>query len=137
MHASVLYDVAGALISMGVSLIIPTLIISVIEAVVMLLLKWDKFGQSLRVSLLMNVASTVFGIGGVLASSLIGPINFIIENSIWLAVAIAFLLTILIEVGILIWAKQGAKRLNWLVGLIANIVSYLLVILPLVWLNAD
>ena len=137
MYASVPFDVAGALIAMGVGLIIPTLIISVIEAVVMLLLKWDKFGQSLRVSLLMNVASTIFGIGGVLVSSLIGPIDMYNENHIWIAVAVAFLLSILIEVGILISAKRGSARLNWLVSLTANTASYLLVILPLVWLNAD
>jgi len=132
MHTSIQYDAGGVLVAWGVGLIIPTLIISIIEAVVMLLLKWDKFGRCLRVSLLMNVISTIFGIGGVL----VGAIVFYNDMSIWLAAAIAFLLSVLIEGGILMLMKRDAARLNWVVSLTANVASYLLIILPPVWRNA-
>ena len=130
MYASILYDVGGALVAFGVGLIIPTLIIAVVEAVVMFLLKWGNFRRSLWISLLMNVTSTIFGIGGVL----VGSFTIFTDISIWLAVAIAFLLSVLIEGAVLLLSKRNAVRLNWSASLIANIASYLLVILPLAWL---
>lgn len=130
MHASILYDVGGVLVAWGLGLIIPTLIISIIEAVVMLLFKWATFWRSLWVSLIMNALSTLFGIGSVLLFSISS------DNSIWSAVFMAFLLSIIIEGGVLLLAKRGATRLNWLVSLVANSASYLLVIFPLAWLNA-
>jgi hypothetical protein len=114
------------LVAWEVALIIPTFIISLIEAVIMLLLRWDNFGYNLRISLLMNVTSTIFGIGSVL----VGAMKFYNDLSIWSAVAIAFLLSVLIEGGILMLMKRDTARLNWIVSLTANVVSYLLIILP-------
>ena len=122
-------DVRKVLVAWEVGLIIPTLIMSVIEAVVMLLLKWDKFGYSLQISLLMNVTSTIFGIGSVL----VGTMEFNNGFLTWSAVAIAFLLSVLIEGGILMLMKLDAARLNWIVSLTANVASYLLIILLAVW----
>ena len=95
----------------------------------MLLLKWDKFGYSLQISLLMNVTSTIFGIGSVL----VGTMEFNNGFLTWSAVAIAFLLSVLIEGGILMLMKLDAARLNWIVSLTANVASYLLIILLAVW----
>ena len=131
MHPSVMYDVGGVLVGIGANLIILTPIISIIEAVVMFLLKWDKFLRSFWVSLLMNVISTIFGIGSVVVGFLFSDL------SIWLQVILAFLLSVLLEGGVLVLMKQNATRLNWLTSLYTNIASYLLVIVPLVaWLNA-
>jgi hypothetical protein len=133
MFTSVQYDVAGpgvliaiAAFSVG-ALIVLTLVISVIEAIVMLLLKWDKFGQSLWASFLMNVTSTILG-GVLIALGLLGG------SYIWLVVA--FVLSVLIEGGVLMLIKRGAARQNWTVSLISNLVSYLFIILPIVLLNA-
>ena len=133
MFTSIPYDVVGpgvllaiAAFSVG-ALIVLTLIISVVEAIVMLLLKWDKFGRSLWASLLMNVTSTIFG-GVLIALGLLGG------SYIWLAVA--FLLSVLIEGGVLMLMKSGAARQNWIVSLTANVASYLFIILPIVLLNA-
>lgn len=133
MFYSVPYDVAApwaliaaAVFSLG-ALIILILIISVLESIVMLLLKWDKFGRSLWASLLMNVTSTIFG-GALIALGLLGG------SYIWLAVA--FVLSILIEGGVLMLMKRGAARQNWIVSLIANLVSYLFIILPFTLLSS-
>jgi hypothetical protein len=133
MFTSVSYDVAGpgvllaiAAFSIG-ALIVLTLIISIVEAIVMLLLKWGRFGRSLWASLLMNVTSTIFG-GVLIAVGLLGG------SYIWLAVA--FVLSVLIEGGVLMLMKRGAARQNWLASLISNLVSYLFIILPIVLLNS-
>ena len=128
MYISVPYDVgvpwvliaAAAVLSAG-ALIVLTLIISVVESIVMLLLKWDKFGRCLWASLLMNVTSTIFG-GVLVALGLLGNSYF------WLAAA--FVLSVLIEAGILMLMKRGAARQNWIASLVANLVSYLFIILP-------
>jgi hypothetical protein len=128
MFTSIPYDVAGpgvllaaAAFSFG-ALIVLTLIISIVETVVMLLLKWDKFGRSLWATLLMNVTSTIFG-GVLIALGLFGG------SYVWLAVA--FVLSVLIEGGVLMLMKRGAARQNWIASLIANVVSYLFIILPI------
>ena len=128
MFTSIPYDVAGpgillaaAAFSFG-ALIVLTLIISIVETVVMLLLKWGKFGRSLWASLLMNVTSTIFG-GVLIALGLFGG------SYVWLAVA--FVLSVLIEGGVLMLMKRGAARQNWIASLIANVVSYLFIILPI------
>ena len=133
MFTSIPYDVAGpgvllaiAAFSIG-ALIVLTLIISVVEAIVMLVLKWDKFGRSLWASLLMNVTSTIFG--GVLVA-----LGLLRGTYLWLAVA--FVLSVLIEGGVLMLMKRGATRQNWIASLISNLVSYLFIILPIVLMNS-
>jgi hypothetical protein len=133
MHTSVRYgSVFGVedLVAFGIGLIIFILIITLIEAGVMGLLKWDKFKRSVTVSWWMNAASTIFGMGSVLMS-VMGLDKF----SIWWVIAIAFLVSVLIEGGILMLVKRNTPRLNWTVSLIANVTSYLLVILPLAWMS--
>lgn len=134
MFTSIPYDVgapwvviaAVAVFGVGAAIVL-TLIISVVESIVMLLLRWDKFGRCLWASLLMNVTSTIFG-GVLIALGLFGNSYF------WLAAA--FVLSVLIEAGVLMLMKRGAARQNWIASLIANLVSYLFILLPFVWLNA-
>ncbi len=134
MHASLSFDVAGpgilvaaAVFGFG-ALVALTLFISFAESIVMFLLKWDKYGRSLLASLLMNVTSTIFG--GILVA-----IGALYSSFIWLAVA--FVLSVLIEGGILLLMKRGAARQNWIASLLSNIVSYVLIILPFVWLTSQ
>jgi len=127
MFASTPYDAAGPLVMVGLScslLIILTLIISTLESVVMFLLKWGRFSRSLWASLLMNIASTMFGLVALaFLDVLIGDSNLVL--------AIAFLLSVLIEGGVLMLMKRGATRQNWIASLTANLASYLFIILPL------
>ena len=133
MFTSIPYDVAGpgvllaaAIFSFG-ALIVLTLIISIVEAVVMLLLKWGKFGRSLWASLLMNVTSTIFG-------GMFVALGWLNGSYIWLAPA--FVLSVLIEGGVLMLMKRGAARQNWIASLLANVASYLFIILPILLLNS-
>jgi hypothetical protein len=48
-----------------------------------------------------------------------------------LVLAIAFVLSVLIEGGALMLMKRGATRQNWIASLTANLASYLFIILPL------
>jgi hypothetical protein len=133
MFTSIPFDVAGpgVLIAIAafsiVALIVLTLLITVAEAIVMLLLKWDKFGRSLWASLLMNVTSTIFG-GVLIALGVLGG------SYAWLVAA--FVLSVLIEGGVLMLMKRGEVRKNLLTSLIANLASYLVIILPILLLNA-
>ena len=133
MFTSIPFDVAGpgVLIAIAafsiVALIVLTLIITIAEAIVMLLLKWDKFGRSLWASLLMNVTSTIFG-GVLIALGVLGG------SYAWLVAA--FVLSVLIEGGVLMLMKRGEVRQNLLTSLIANLTSYLVIILPIILLNA-
>ena len=132
MFTSIPFDVAGpgVLIAIAafsiVALIVLTLIITIAEAIVMLLLKWDKFGGSLWASLLMNVTSTIFG-GVLIALGVLGG------SYAWLVAA--FVLSVLIEGGVLMLMKRGEVRQNFLTSLIANLASYLVIILPIILLN--
>ncbi len=133
MFTSIPFDVAGpgVLIAIAafsiVALIVLTLLITVAEAIVMLLLKWDKFGRSLWASLLMNITSTIFG-GVLIALGVLGG------SYAWLVAA--FVLSVLIEGGVLMLMKRGEVRKNLLTSLIANLASYLVIILPIILLNA-
>lgn len=133
MFTSIPFDVAGpgVLIAIAafsiVALIVLTLLITIAEAIVMLLLKWDKFGRSLWASLLMNITSTIFG-GVLIALGVLGG------SYAWLVAA--FVLSVLIEGGVLMLMKRGAVRQNLLASLIANLASYLVIILPIILLNA-
>jgi len=124
MLISVPYDVGGALVAIGGVLLLLTLVISIVESIVMLLLKWNKFSRSFWASLLMNVTSTIIGMFWVFAMGFLSDLN------IWLIFAVSFLLSVLIEGGILMLMKRGATWQNWIVSLIANLVSYLFIILP-------
>jgi hypothetical protein len=117
---------AAALFSVG-ALIGLTLFISMIESLVLYFLKWDKFGRCLLASFLMNVTSTIFG-GVLIALGVIGG------SYIWLAAA--YILSVLIEGGILILMKRGAVRQNWTASVVVNLASYLFIILPFILINS-
>jgi hypothetical protein len=132
MFSSIPFDVAGpgvlvaaAIFGLG-ALIVITLVISLIESIVLFLFKWDRYGRSLWASILMNVTSSI--VGGILV--VIG----LYQTSIsWFV--LAFLLSVMIEAGVLVLMKRGAARQNWTVALVANLVSYLFIILPYALLN--
>jgi len=132
MFSSIPFDVAGpgvlvaaAIFGLG-ALIVITLVISLIESIVLFLFKWDRYGRSLWASILMNVTSSI--VGGILV--VVG----LYQTSIsWFV--LAFLLSVVIEAGVLVLMKRGAARQNWTVALVANLVSYLFIILPYALLN--
>ena len=118
-----LYDAGGAFIAWGIVLAFLTSIISVVESLVLRSQEWDKYGRCLWAAFMMNVASTVLGSVLVILTGWARPY-------IWLPVS--FVLSVLVEGGVLMLMKREAARENWKVSLKANLVSYLFIILPCV-----
>lgn len=128
MFAMPVFDVAGpgvVLFMVGAGLgglCILTLVITLLEAIVLLLLKWGTFGRSLVAALVMNLVTTMIGFG---------MLVFMKGDAVYLGLLLDFLLSILIEGGVLMLFKRGAPRANWVAALAANAASYLIIILPL------
>jgi hypothetical protein len=97
-----------------------TLLIALIEAVVMTLLRWDTFRRCSLVSLVMNIASMLANV--ILLAVFHNP-NLIILLTGWL-------ISVLIDSGILMIFKRRAVRQNLIVAVIANTLSYLILIAP-------
>ncbi len=112
-----LYAVAGSLLLMlcGSALII------LLEGLVLWRLKWGGLLRSLLASFVMNLVTSILGIG---------VVPFTTQIGFW-GVLIDFGLSILCEGAILMLFKRNSVLENWRVALISNCVSYLLIILPL------
>lgn len=128
MFAMPVFDVAGpgvVLFMVGAGLgglCILTLVITLLEAIVLLLLKWGSFGRSLAAALVMNLVTTMIGFG---------MLVFMKGDAVYLGLLLDFLLSILIEGGVLMLFRRGAARANWIASLSANAASYLIIILPI------
>jgi hypothetical protein len=127
MFAMPVFDVAGPglvflLAGMGLlTLCVLTALIVALETLVMFLLKWGAFWRCLLASFVMNLATTLVG----------GGLMFLVSN-IYLALAVGFLLSVLIEGGVLMLFNREAARRNWVAALAANAASYLFLLLPFV-----
>lgn len=121
-----LIDVAGpgliaALIGGSLlALCLLTLLITLIETTVMVLLKWGSFWRAIVASLVMNIASTIIGVF----------LLIIFPQPSWWSLLIAWAISALVEGSILMLLQRGAASKNWKVAFAANAVSYLLIILP-------
>lgn len=120
--ASIWVLLAFGVVIAGIFLVI----VSLSEAVVLKLLKWGTFLRSLLASFLMNLASTLIGVGLVIVVDVEG---------LWFVV-IAWAVSVVIEGGVLTLMKRDAGRQNWLAVLVANVASYLLLVLPLFLLSS-
>jgi hypothetical protein len=117
---SIFYDVAGpgVFILFGITVfLIYTAIVFAVEAVVLWLLKWGTIGRSLLSAFLMNLASSIVGIMAV------GLFAIAFDN-VLPGYIVALLLSILIEGGVLMLMKRGAVGENWRAAIIANLASY-------------
>jgi hypothetical protein len=125
MYTLVQYDVGGGLVAGGTVLVILTVIISLVESYVLVSAKWNRYGRCLTAALLMNAVTALVGAALIVRQ---GPFGLAI------ALPVSFVLSVIIEAGILMLLKRGAVRQNWVVSLKANAASYLVVILPcLIW----
>lgn len=131
---SILFDVAGPEVLLAglafgcVVFIIGSLIIILIEAAVLKLLKWGTFSRSLLAEFVANIVTTLIGLIW-LAINYLGLASQIAISSPQ-GLVLAFILSVVIESGILMLFKRGATRENWVASLATNAASYLLVILP-------
>jgi hypothetical protein len=126
MPTTLLLDITGPaapylLVVFGfLALLVVDLLIALVEGVTLTLLSWNPFRTSLTVSLIMNIISGVIN----------GILLILLQRTplIWLPVS--FVLSLLIEFFILTYFKRDALRQNSLFVLLANLASYILLILP-------
>jgi hypothetical protein len=102
------------------ALLVVDLLIALIEGVTLTLLSWNPFRQSLTISLIMNLISGIIN----------GILLILLQRTplIWLPVS--FVISLLIEVFVLTYFKRQAVRQNSIFVLLANLASYILLILP-------
>lgn len=126
MSHRLLFDVAApgvafGMIAGGIAVLgLVTSLIAVIETVVLTIAGWGDFRKSLRVSLIMNIASGI--IGGILLIIFPQPrIEYLF---------IAMFISILIEGGIMIRFQVNMVSQTLIAVILANILSYAIVIFP-------
>jgi len=95
-------------------------LVVLVEYVVIQLLRWGKFRQTLGAAIKMNLVSFIVG----LALMLMIPEPDTWQLLLFLGVAIV------IETGILAMLKKGVLRENLVAAVLANGVSYIVLILP-------
>jgi hypothetical protein len=111
------------LLSLGLGLValcLFNLLITLVEGVVLTLLKWKPFVSSLLAALLVNTISSIVGI-----------VLLIFLQDIPMAwIVIAFFLSIIIEGVILVLIQPVTRWKALLYALLANLASYLILIVP-------
>ena len=111
----------GILLGLGaLLLILVVLLMVVIESTIMQLMGWGDLRRSLRAALWMNIASSLVGIFFLLLIPGYGR---------W-PLLISYGLTVIIERVVLGRYKPEARRENWMVAVVVNLGSYLVLILP-------
>jgi uncharacterized membrane protein len=108
------------------ALLVIDLIIALIEGVTLTLLKWNPFRQSLTISLIMNITSGILN----------GILLILLQRTPFVWLSVSFVISLLIEGFIMSYFKRDAIRQNSLFVLLANLVSYILFILPAYYFGA-
>ena len=132
MQSLPVFDVAGpslvaGLLAFGVAFVfILFLLIVLVETVALQLLRWGDFRSSLKASILMNLASTLLGL----------VLLWLVPALGFLGIVIAWALSVLIEWLVLMRLHRGENRRNLILAALANLASYLLLIVPSYLLSA-
>ena len=100
--------------------VILIMLISLVEMVTLQLLRWGNTRQAMRASLAMNLSSSVVWI---LLLVLFSQPN--LRNLL-----IAWLIMVAIEGGVLTHMRPRTPGYNWFAAAVANLASYLILILP-------
>jgi hypothetical protein len=119
--------VLGALALTLGALALLFLLIVVIESAALQWMRWGSFKGSLKASFWMNLASTAFGFLGLGAAPALG---------IW-GLMLAWALSVVIEALVLRRLNRQVGGRNWQAALAANLVSYVLIILPIYWVSSS
>lgn len=122
-------DAAGPALLVGIGLIaaLALAIIFLVEALILWRLGWATFWRSLAGALVANIASAAVGLIFVL---------FWRPPALTLFLVLSFVVSVVVEAGILILFKRNAVAENWRASLILNVVSYVLVGLLMVLAGA-
>lgn len=114
------WDVAGpglfAALGAGVAgIVVGAILIVLVEGVILRFMGWGPFGRALLSAFLMNLVSALAGL-------LYAPLVFQINGIVW--VIGAFILSVLIEGGVLAWHRKAPYRRALLPVLVSNVVTY-------------
>ena len=114
------WDVAGpaTLAALGAGLggvIVGSVLIVLVEALILRFMGWGPFGRALLSAFLMNLVSGAVGV-------LYAPLVFQINGIVW--VIGAFILSVLIEAGVLALHRKAPYRRSLLPVLVSNVVTY-------------
>jgi hypothetical protein len=126
MNSTQLFNVAtpGVILGMllgGIAvLILVIFLIAIIETVILTLVGWEEFKKSLVVSVIMNIASGIVG----------GLLLVLFPQPTISGLGIAMILSILIEGWIMIRFRPNVVRLTFFAVILANTISYAIVIFP-------
>jgi len=126
MHYSKLADVAGPGLLFAaaggiLALCIASLVIIILEGLILWRLRWSSFARAMLASLVMNITTSILGIG---------VVAFTLPLGVW-GLVIDYALSILAEGLVLMLFKRSAARENGLTAFWTNSASYALIILPL------
>jgi hypothetical protein len=133
MPISLPFDITGTaapylLLVFGfLALIVINLLIAVIEGVTLTLLSWNPFRISMTISFIMNIISGI--VNGILLVYL--------QHSPFVWLPVSFVLSLMIEVFVMTYFKRQTFRQNSIFILIANLVSYIVLILPAYYFGAN
>lgn len=119
-------DAGGPLLLVGVFGVIGLAllpVIIVIEAVVMLLMKWGRIGRTLLDALIMNAASSLLGLLAACGFLFNAPRMGVPEVILFLIATWA--VSVVSEGAVLTLLKRHPRRKTWVTVLVANTVSYL------------
>jgi hypothetical protein len=102
------------------ALIVVDLLIAVVEGVTLTLLSWNPFRASMMVSFIMNIISGIAT----------GVLLVLLQHSPFVWLPVSFILSLIIEVFVMTYFKRNAFRQNCWFVFLANLASYILLILP-------
>lgn len=128
-------DMGGAIIFflyflIGVGVLL-TALVTLVESAILRLLRWGIYLRCFSTSFLMNLVS--FAAGYVFVIKQLRHFLYLHQVATLL---ISFVLSILIEWGVLVLRKPGERWLNLRASIIANLASYVLLIAPTyLWLE--
>jgi hypothetical protein len=120
------YDITGPsapylLLVFGfLALLVVDLLIAVVEGVTLTLLNWNPFRASMMVSTIMNIISGIAT----------GILLVVLQHSPMIWIPVSFVLSLIIEVFIMTYFKRDAFKQNCWFVFLANLASYILLILP-------
>jgi predicted membrane channel-forming protein YqfA (hemolysin III family) len=102
------------------ALLMVDLLLGLVEGVVLTLLSWNPTRTCMKVSFIMNLVSGVVN----------GILLVLLQSNPLIWLPISFVISLLVEGFILDYFKRDSLRKNSLFVFIANLSSYLLLILP-------
>ncbi|OGO65585.1 MAG: hypothetical protein A2030_02250 [Chloroflexi bacterium RBG_19FT_COMBO_50_10] len=102
------------------TLLVVNILLALVEGVILTLLSWNPFRASLTVSFIMNIASGFVN----------GILLVLLQRTPWIWVPVSFVLSLILEGFVMTYFKRAAFRQNSLYVFLANLASYILLILP-------